>query len=108
MDDIEKLEKVPPTENNANEDVLSRFPTQPDNDGKRTKEATKIASPKSTLDNTLSRTYSRITNRHIVDPGPAPDGGLKAWIQVLGAFLTCVATWGYINSVSGKWARPRL
>jgi MFS family permease len=64
--------------------------------------------------NTLSRTFSRITNRDIVDPGPAPgkekrrqrqrvltsliDGGVKAWTQVAMAWLICVTTWGYINS----------
>jgi hypothetical protein len=99
MGDIEKLDKPLATENNADDNILSHFPTQPDNDSKGTKDAAKVASAISTLDNVVSRTYSRITNRHIVDPGPAPDGGLKAWIQVLGAFLTCVATWGYINSV---------
>lgn len=47
---------------------------------------------------TLSRTISRITNRDIVDPGPAPDGGVKAWTQVACAWMICVTTWGYVNS----------
>lgn len=47
---------------------------------------------------TLSRTVSRITNRDVVDPGPAPDGGVKAWTQVACAWMICVTTWGYVNS----------
>ncbi|PCH01973.1 Major facilitator superfamily domain, general substrate transporter [Penicillium occitanis (nom. inval.)] len=30
--------------------------------------------------------------------GPPPDGGLKAWSQVLGAFFLMVNTWGLINA----------
>jgi hypothetical protein len=33
-----------------------------------------------------------------VVPGPPPDGGLKAWLQVLFVHLTVVATWGQVNS----------
>ncbi|KAI9881175.1 MAG: hypothetical protein M1830_007153 [Pleopsidium flavum] len=32
------------------------------------------------------------------DPGPPPDGGLKAWTQVLMGHLVIFNTWGYINS----------
>ena len=31
----------------------------------------------------LSRIASRLSTRDIVDPGPPPDGGIKAWTQVL-------------------------
>ncbi|KAK4944332.1 hypothetical protein LTR10_016218 [Elasticomyces elasticus] len=48
--------------------------------------------------NTLSRVASRLSTRHIVDPGPPPDGGFKAWTQVAMGWLICVVTWGYINS----------
>ncbi|KAL4862662.1 major facilitator superfamily domain-containing protein [Aspergillus spectabilis] len=30
--------------------------------------------------------------------GPPPNGGLKAWLQVLGAFFLMVNTWGLINA----------
>jgi MFS family permease len=33
-----------------------------------------------------------------VMPGPPPDGGLQAWLQVLVAHLVIFNTWGYINS----------
>ncbi|MCJ1247159.1 hypothetical protein MMC30_004371 [Trapelia coarctata] len=31
-------------------------------------------------------------------PGPPPNGGLKAWLQVLGGFLLVLNTWGMANS----------
>ncbi|KAI1077687.1 MFS general substrate transporter [Whalleya microplaca] len=31
-------------------------------------------------------------------PSPVPDGGLDAWLQVLGAFAVMVNTWGLVNS----------
>lgn len=32
------------------------------------------------------------------DPGPPPDGGLKAWTQVVAGHLVVFNCWGYINS----------
>lgn len=51
-----------------------------------------------TPSNVLNRVASRISTRSIVDPGPAPDGGLKAWTQVGCAWLVLFTTWGYVNS----------
>ncbi|KAI9801590.1 MAG: hypothetical protein M1825_003269 [Sarcosagium campestre] len=31
-------------------------------------------------------------------PGPPPDGGTKAWLQVVGGFLLVLNTWGLVNS----------
>ncbi|EXJ92122.1 hypothetical protein A1O3_00672 [Capronia epimyces CBS 606.96] len=53
---------------------------------------------KQVASNVLSRVATRLTNRDIVDPGPPPDGGLKAWTQVAMAWIVCFCTWGYINS----------
>ncbi|KAJ9602160.1 hypothetical protein H2200_013280 [Cladophialophora chaetospira] len=47
---------------------------------------------------TLSRIASRFSTRDIVDPGPPPDGGFKAWSQVAAGFIACFSTWGFINS----------
>ncbi|MCJ1362174.1 hypothetical protein MMC16_001276 [Acarospora aff. strigata] len=33
-----------------------------------------------------------------IDPGPPPDGGLGAWVQVLMGHLVVFNSWGYINS----------
>ena len=52
---------------------------------------------KRTVSNTLSRVGSRITTRSLPDPGPAPDGGLKAWTQVAMGWLAIATTWGWIN-----------
>jgi MFS family permease len=30
--------------------------------------------------------------------GPIPDGGVEAWLQVLGSWVTLVATWGLVNT----------
>lgn len=30
--------------------------------------------------------------------GPIPDGGIQAWLQVLGSWVTLVATWGLVNT----------
>lgn len=51
-----------------------------------------------TISHGLSRISTGLTARHIVDPGPAPDGGFKAWTQVAMAWLVVVTTWGYLNS----------
>ena len=43
----------------------------------------------------LSRTRSRSS---YVDPGPPPDGGVRAWTQSLCGHLIVCNTWGYISS----------
>ena len=45
----------------------------------------------------LSRVISRITTHSITDPGPPPDGGLKAWTQCAMSWLAILATWGWVN-----------
>uniref|UniRef100_L2FJ47 MFS monocarboxylate n=1 Tax=Colletotrichum fructicola (strain Nara gc5) TaxID=1213859 RepID=L2FJ47_COLFN len=32
------------------------------------------------------------------DPGAVPDGGLEAWLQVLGSWVVLAATWGLVNT----------
>ena len=32
------------------------------------------------------------------EPGPPPDGGMTAWLQVLAGHLMCFITWGFITS----------
>ncbi|KAK4223153.1 riboflavin transporter MCH5 [Podospora fimiseda] len=51
----------------------------------------------------LSRVVSRVltcqsTKKSTWDPGPPPDGGIKAWTAVLCAHLVITNTWGIINS----------
>lgn len=51
-----------------------------------------------TASNVLSKVASRITTRSIVNPPPAPDGGLKAWTQVAMGWIVIFTTWGWVNS----------
>lgn len=96
--DPEKLEKAEP----LSDDALVRYPTErsqsPQDNGLQPTATANSARLRTTASNVLSQTYSRITNRDVVDPGPAPDGGIKAWTQVAMAFLVCTTTWGYVNS----------
>ena len=48
--------------------------------------------------NVLGRVASRLTTRSIMNPGPPPDGGLRAWTQVFCAWLAVTNTWGFVNS----------
>ncbi|KAL1859020.1 hypothetical protein Daus18300_009658 [Diaporthe australafricana] len=45
-----------------------------------------------------ARVLSRTTSRSSFNPGPPPDGGLKAWTAVAAGHLVIMNTWGYINS----------
>ncbi|KAF2645733.1 MFS general substrate transporter [Massarina eburnea CBS 473.64] len=46
----------------------------------------------------LARVTSRLTTHSIRDPGPPPDGGAMAWLQVFCAWLAVINTWGFVNS----------
>lgn len=53
----------------------------------------------------LRRSASRPTNalQRFITPStfrdePPPDGGLKAWLQVVAGHLTLICVWGYLNS----------
>ncbi|KAL2879184.1 hypothetical protein SGCOL_005609 [Colletotrichum sp. CLE4] len=52
----------------------------------------------SRVDRVVSRIASRVTSRSTINPGPPPDGGLRAWLCVFGTFLVVMNTWGMINS----------
>jgi len=57
-----------------------------------------ISRTKSATSAALARVTSRLTTRSITDPGPPPDGGLQAWIQVFCAWLAILNSWGFVNS----------
>lgn len=44
------------------------------------------------------RVLSRTTSKSSFNPGPPPDGGLRAWVTVATGHLVIMNTWGYINS----------
>lgn len=47
---------------------------------------------------TPSRRYGLFPALPSDDPGPPPDGGTTAWLQVLAGHLMCFVTWGLITS----------
>ncbi|KAL9050142.1 MAG: hypothetical protein Q9162_006813 [Coniocarpon cinnabarinum] len=63
---------------------------------------TRLTTNRSTrsVQSTVSRAASAFADptAHIQDPGPPPDGGLKAWTQVLMGHFIMITTWGYISS----------
>jgi MFS family permease len=61
-------------------------------------EEPRLSRHKSASSNALGRIASHLTTRSIKDPGPPPDGGLKAWTQVICAWLAIANTWGFVNS----------
>jgi hypothetical protein len=74
ISDLEKPEAVEEYDDNG----LTRSPTAVDDIGRADalQKTTSAASAKvkATIGNVLSATASRVTTRHITDPGPAPDG----------------------------------
>ena len=44
------------------------------------------------------RKYALFAALPLDDPGPPPDGGLTAWLQVVAGHLMCFVTWGLITS----------
>jgi len=58
----------------------------------------KTTSHKSVVEITLSRLASHLTTRDIRDPGPPPDGGFTAWLQVFLCWLVILNTWGFVLS----------
>ena len=62
---------------------------------KNSKDADTSNSSGGMLARVLSMTQSRAS---FIDPGPPPDGGLKAWTQAFMTHLIVFNTWGYINS----------
>ena len=61
-----------------------------------TPQQTSNSNEKSSLPVQLARTLSRTST--IKDPGPPPDGGGKAWLQVLCAHFVVASCWGFITS----------
>lgn len=70
------------------EEEIGRTPTH-------TSTHSRPARGKTTL-TTLAKTLTARSNASIIDPGPPPDGGLKAWTQSLMGHLVVFNTWGLI------------
>ncbi|KAF1918692.1 major facilitator superfamily domain-containing protein [Ampelomyces quisqualis] len=46
----------------------------------------------------LAKTITARSNASVIDPGPPPDGGTKAWTQALMGHLVVFNTWGMIST----------
>jgi MFS family permease len=57
-----------------------------------------LSGPKLATAATLYEVASHLTTTSISNPGPPPDGGLRAWTQVFCAWLAIFNTWGFVNS----------
>jgi hypothetical protein len=42
----------------------------------------------------LTKTITARSNVSVIDPGPPPEGGVKAWLQVFAGMLVITNTWG--------------
>jgi hypothetical protein len=89
----------------ATEEEISRIDTQ-------TSHTSRAAKSKNALTN-LAKTITARSNASIIDPGPPPDGGLKAWTQsFMGHFVVfntwgMIATFGVFQAHYTKRPRPR-
>lgn len=76
------------SERDTDDDEISRIPTQASHPSRTTK-------PKNALSN-LAKTITARSNASVIDPGPPPDGGLKAWTQSFMGHFVVFNTWGMI------------
>jgi MFS family permease len=67
------------------EEEIERIPTH----------ASSLARPKNALVS-LAKTITARSNASVVDPGPPPDGGLKAWTQSFMGHFVVFNTWGMV------------
>lgn len=85
------VENVAPNDDGVFEDVKGCKP-------KDDVEEEQAGVPSETATSRLGAFLSMIRTKDGVDPGPPPDGGLKAWSTALLAHLVVFNTWGFINS----------
>ncbi|KAI0506270.1 MFS monocarboxylate transporter [Xylaria bambusicola] len=52
----------------------------------------------SSIESRSKRKWNIFPPPPVKEPGPPPDGGLRAWLQVLAGHLVCFVTWGLITS----------
>lgn len=72
------------------EEEIARIPTQTSNH-------TRTNKSKSALTN-LAKTITARSNASVIDPGPPPDGGMKAWTQSFMGHFVVFNTWGLIST----------
>jgi predicted MFS family arabinose efflux permease len=78
---------APPHGPSGEEEAITRIPTHT-SQASRTK--------KSIVG--LAKTITARSNASVIDPGPPPDGGRKAWTQAVMAHFVIMNTWGMIST----------
>ncbi|KAJ4993468.1 transporter MCH4-like protein 6 [Stagonosporopsis vannaccii] len=72
----------------SSEEEISRIPTHTSHHSRTTKSKNALS--------TLAKTITARSNASVIDPGPPPDGGLKAWTQSFMGHFVVFNTWGLI------------
>ncbi|KAF2179527.1 MFS general substrate transporter [Zopfia rhizophila CBS 207.26] len=78
--------------------TTSRQAHQPSIESSQEAQEPPLSKTKSATSAAIGRVASQLTTRSIVNPGPPPDGGVKAWTQVFCTWLAILNTWGFVNS----------
>lgn len=74
----------PPPQEAYEESDIERIPTH----------RSRAASTRAKSLKQITKTITARSNASVVDPGPPPDGGVKAWTQVVMGMLVITNTWG--------------
>ncbi|OAL04412.1 MFS general substrate transporter [Phaeosphaeriaceae sp. SRC1lsM3a] len=82
-----------PTDNLAN--VMSRPQEEEEMERVETHHTQRSQRPKPSFSN-IARTITLRSNASVIDPGPPPDGGTKAWTQAFMGHFVIFNTWGMI------------
>jgi predicted MFS family arabinose efflux permease len=77
----------PNSASTTREEEIERIPTH----------VSSLARPKNPL-TSLAKTLTARSNASVIDPGPPPDGGVKAWTQSFMGHFVVFNTWGMIAS----------
>ncbi|KAJ4293560.1 hypothetical protein N0V90_008843 [Kalmusia sp. IMI 367209] len=79
----------PVEERYQDEEEIARIPTQ----------CSRTASMRAKSLKKITKTITARSNASIIDPGPPPDGGVKAWTQVAMGLLVITNTWVLLSAL---------
>jgi hypothetical protein len=106
MSSGQDIEKAMPASHQDHRDVLftssnnlSPQPSRQEEEIERisTHDTNHSAKPKNPVLN-LAKTITARSNASVIDPGPPPDGGTKAWTQAFMGHFVVFNTWGMIST----------
>ncbi|KKY21199.1 putative major facilitator superfamily protein [Diplodia seriata] len=98
-DDIERAESLSSAASTPDTDPEKKDQDQgQDQDQDQDQEGEDVADRQDALHGPLEKTASRKSKHSINNVSSVPNGGLLAWLQVLGAFFLFFNSWGIVNS----------